>query len=61
MAVELLTPNEVAERLRCGRTMVFSFLASGELPSLKLGKLRRVRPEDLEAFIERTAQAAEER
>ena len=47
----LLTPEDVAEALRIGRTRVYDLLISGVLPSLKIGRLRRVRRIDLDEFI----------
>ena len=38
----LLRPAEAAERLGIGRSKVYELLASGELPSLKIGRLRRI-------------------
>ncbi len=52
-AKELLSPEEVATYLGCGRSFAYQLLARGELPSLKLGRLRKVRRADVEAFVER--------
>jgi excisionase family DNA binding protein len=38
----LLTVEEVAKRLRLGRTFVYRLISSGELESVKVGRLRRV-------------------
>lgn len=38
----LLTVDEAAERLGIGRTLVFRFINSGELESVRIGRLRRV-------------------
>ncbi len=48
---KLLTVDEVAEALQCSPRAVAAWTASGELASVKLGRLRRYRPEDVEAFI----------
>jgi excisionase family DNA binding protein len=48
----LLTPEELANYLKCGRTYAYRLLAKGEIPSLKLGKLRRIRRQDAELYIE---------
>jgi excisionase family DNA binding protein len=51
----LLTPNEVAERLRVGKSTVYKLIASGELPSVRVASLLRVRVSDLEKFLEKSA------
>ena len=48
----LLTPEELAQYLNCGRTYAYRLLAVGEIPSLKLGKLRRIRRSDADHYIE---------
>jgi excisionase family DNA binding protein len=48
---EILTPDELAEFLRCSRTYARDLLTHGEIPSFKLGKLRRVRRSDAERFV----------
>lgn len=48
----LLTPEELVDYLRCSRTYAYQILARGEIPSLKLGKLRRIRRQDAELYIE---------
>jgi excisionase family DNA binding protein len=49
----LHTPEEAAERLRCGRTTVYELMASGELESVKVGRLRRVPAVSLVAYVDR--------
>jgi excisionase family DNA binding protein len=49
----LLTPAQAAERLQIKRSFIYSLLASGELPCVKLSRLRRVSERDLEDFINR--------
>jgi excisionase family DNA binding protein len=46
----LLTPVEAAARLGIGRTSLYGLLRSGELPSVTIGRCRRVKPEELVAF-----------
>ena len=48
---DVLTPDEVARRLRCSRRTVYNLIGDGRLPSFRVGKLRRVRRDDLERFI----------
>jgi excisionase family DNA binding protein len=38
----LLTIQEVAATLRCGRTCVYDLIGRGELPAIKLGRLTRI-------------------
>ncbi len=45
---KLFTPQEVAERLRLELPTVREMLWSGRIPSIKVGRLRRIRLEDLE-------------
>ncbi len=47
----LLTPEEVAERLRVTRPTVYTWLKKGRLRGLRAGKAWRVRTEDLETFM----------
>lgn len=47
----LLTPEETATELRIARSRVFDLFASGELPSVKIGRSRRVTREALEAYV----------
>jgi excisionase family DNA binding protein len=48
----LLTPEEVAERLRVSRPTVYAWLKMGRLQGLRAGKVWRIRPADLEAFLQ---------
>ncbi|MHB8488535.1 MAG: helix-turn-helix domain-containing protein [Candidatus Dormibacteria bacterium] len=54
----LLTITDVAERLGCGRTFVYELISSGELETVKLGRLRRVPVASLDALIERLRASA---
>jgi excisionase family DNA binding protein len=49
----LLTVDEAAQRLGIGRSHAYIFVMKGELPSLKLGRSRRVPADELENFVER--------
>lgn len=48
---QLLTPEDVAERLRVSRLTVGNWLRSGTLKGVKVGRLWRVRESDLENFL----------
>lgn len=48
---EALTVRDVAERLRLSVSRVRELIGSGELPSYTIGRLRRVDPADLAAYL----------
>ncbi len=48
----LLTVDECARRLGIGRSHTYVFVLRGEIPSVKLGRSRRIRTEDLDRFID---------
>ncbi len=51
-AVEkLLKGNEVAALLNVSRSFAYLLMQFGELPTVRLGKAVRVRPSDLQDFI----------
>lgn len=47
----LLTPEETAAQLRIARRRVFELLKDGTLPSVKIGRSRRIRSTDLAAYV----------
>lgn len=49
---QLLTALQVAIRLNISKPFAYKLMASGDLPSVKIGSARRVRPQDLEKYIE---------
>lgn len=51
MEVRLLNIREVAEILHVSRTLVYSLLQKGDIPSVRIERMIRVRPEDLERYI----------
>ena len=53
MSMQLLKANAVAERLNISRSQAFTLMRNGDLKVVRIGKLVRVRPEDLEIFITR--------
>ena len=57
----LLTPGQVAERLQVKERTVLDWLRAGELRGLKLGRLWRIRPDDLEKFLAAAAPKASPR
>jgi excisionase family DNA binding protein len=48
----ILTPRDVSAILGCGRTKTYELLRMGTIESFLIGRLRRVRREALERFIE---------
>ncbi|MET8954532.1 helix-turn-helix domain-containing protein [Streptomyces sp. NPDC004533] len=47
----LYKPEEAAEALFLGRSTVYELMAEGTLKYIKLGRARRIRRGDLEAFV----------
>ncbi|MHB8394349.1 MAG: helix-turn-helix domain-containing protein [Candidatus Dormibacteria bacterium] len=47
-----MTVKEVAATLRVGRGTAYTLVASGQLKSVRIGRLIRVTPRALEEFIE---------
>ncbi|MEV6316741.1 excisionase family DNA-binding protein [Streptomyces sp. NPDC051776] len=47
----LLTVEEAARRLRIGRTTCFKLVSTGEIESVMVGRLRRVPPDALRAYV----------
>jgi excisionase family DNA binding protein len=52
-AQRLLRLEDIADRLAISRSMAWKLVAVGELRSIRIGRAVRVRPADLEAYIER--------
>jgi excisionase family DNA binding protein len=53
----LLTVAEAAARLGIGRTFMYELLRTGEVPSVRVGRLRRIRVVDLETYAAALAPA----
>lgn len=53
IAARLYTVAEVAKALNLSRTKVYEFVLGGDLPSLTLGRSRRIPAAALDAWIER--------
>jgi excisionase family DNA binding protein len=49
----LVSVDEAAALLSLGRTYVYSLVVSGEIPSVKVGRLRRVPVAALHAYVTR--------
>ncbi len=48
---ECLTPKEVMNLLYIGRNTFYRLVHSGELPAFRIGKLWRIRRDDLYTFL----------
>jgi excisionase family DNA binding protein len=48
----LLKAKDLAEILKISRAMAYTLMQRGEIPTVRIGKARRVRPEDLIKYIE---------
>ncbi len=55
MHEQLLTPHQVAERFQVNERTVTVWLREGHLRGFKVGKEWRISPDDLQAFLEATA------
>jgi len=47
----MLRAEEIADLLKVSKGYVYLLISRGELPSFRVGRVRRVRLTDLEAFI----------
>ena len=54
----LLTVGEAARRMSIGRTWLYERVLSGEIPSVKLGRARRIPAAALEEFVHRMTEGA---
>ncbi len=54
-----LTVEECASRLGIGRSLAWSLVARGEIPSVRFGRLRRVPTVSLEQWLSRQADASQ--
>ena len=49
----LFTVMEAAQRLRIGRSLMYELLAAGDIPSIRIGRLRRVLRVALDDYVAR--------
>jgi excisionase family DNA binding protein len=49
----LLTPEQAAEALAVGRDRIFRLLASGDIPSIQIGRSRRITADGLRDYVQR--------
>jgi excisionase family DNA binding protein len=52
MEARLLKSDEVAETLQVSRSMAYALMKRGDIPTVHIGTSVRVRPEDLEKYIQ---------
>lgn len=55
----LLTVEEAARRLGIGRSLAWRLVRSGELPSVRLGRLVRVPERKLQVWLDRRCRGVE--
>ena len=48
----LLTVEQAARLLGVGRTTMFALIRDGDLATVQIGRLRRIRPADLAAYVD---------
>jgi excisionase family DNA binding protein len=49
---KLLKPSDVAEYLNISRAMSYRLLQSGKIPVIRINRIVRVRPNDLQIFLD---------
>ncbi|WP_030813276.1 helix-turn-helix domain-containing protein [Streptomyces sp. NRRL S-337] len=54
-----LTVAEAARRIGIGRTKMYEYVSSGEIPSVKIGSLRRIPAEAVNEFLARRLSAGD--
>ena len=55
----LLTVNDIAQRLQISQSFAYALMQRGEIPTVRLGRAVRVRPQDLEDFISSSVQGGQ--
>ena len=56
----LLTPREAAAVLGIGRSKLYELLQAGQIPSVRIGKCRRIPAAALRELVERLSSAADD-
>ena len=54
--IQLLTVVEAAQHLGISRSKVYELLADGQLPSVRIGRTRRIATSALEEFVARCSE-----
>jgi excisionase family DNA binding protein len=60
MLNKLLRGEEVAQLLSISKAFAYQLMAAGKIPVVRLGRSVRVRPEDLEKYIETSVAGGDE-
>lgn len=55
MLSKLLNAREVAALLNISKALAYRLIATGQIPSVRFGRTVRVKPEDLEIFIQQSS------
>jgi excisionase family DNA binding protein len=50
----LLRPDEVAMTLNISKALAYQLIRNGQIPAIRFNRTIRIRPLDLEAYIERS-------
>lgn len=51
----LLTVEEAGAAIGIGRSLMYELIAAGEIKTVRVGRLRRIRPESLCSYVETLA------
>ncbi|MGQ0630473.1 MAG: excisionase family DNA-binding protein [Sporichthyaceae bacterium] len=54
----LLTVEEAAQAIGVGRSLMYELIATGAVRTVRVGRLRRIRPEDLRDYVTDLARQA---
>lgn len=60
MVTKLLRGGEVAQILSVSKAHAYQLMAAGKIPTVHLGRSVRVRPEDLEKYLETSIAQSDE-
>jgi excisionase family DNA binding protein len=56
----LMSPEELAKFLGLGRTRTYELLSAGAIPSVRIGRLRKVGRTDVDRFVESRLESVDE-
>jgi excisionase family DNA binding protein len=58
VAAQVMTVDQVAAYLQLNRLTVYRYVRDGDIPAARIGKVYRIRREDVDAFLEARKRAA---